>query len=167
VVGWRRSPGSWQPGSLLASALALVLVGCELIVPATPAPDGLLERELRAARATWVEHAIDDYTFTVRLGCFCPDAVTGPFVVTVVDGAMTGIRHQDGRPIGDPGRLTVPLSIDEVFQRAADALGGGADEVWLAYHPLWGFPTEITVDQIEMAADDEYSITITDFVVTS
>jgi hypothetical protein len=161
----RRGSRVHRPGPLVALGLALALAGCELVFPATPDPNGLLQRELQTARATWLEHAIDDYHFTVRFGCFCPDTITGPFVVTVVDGAMTEIRRQDGRPLGDPGRLTVPLTIDQAFQRAADALD--ADEVTIAWDPQWGFPTEITVNPRLGAVDEEYSITITDFVVLS
>lgn len=151
--------------TVVALVLALTLAGCELVFPPTPGPDGLLQRELQAARATWVEQAVDDYRYTVRFGCFCPDTITGPFLVTVVDGAMTDIRRVDGRPLGDPGRFMVPLTIDEVFERAADALE--ADELTLVYDPRWGFPTEIVVNPSLGAVDEEYSITITDFIVTS
>ena len=50
-----------------------------------------------------------------------------------------------------------------LFAELEAGLNGGADNVVVAYDPTYGFPTEITLDFEEQAADDELYLSISDF----
>jgi hypothetical protein len=150
---------TWRAAALIA-AVAVLVAGCDLIGLATPDPNGNLARRVEAGLVRWREAGIDDYAFTVRLGCFCPPQVTGPFSVTVLDGAVVDVRTEDGRrvPAGD---LMAPTTIEAVFERASRALAG--DTVDIELDPAWGFPVRITADPITDAIDDEWGLEVTNF----
>ena len=102
-----------------------------------------------------------DYAFTLRVSCFC--VFTGPIRVTVDDGAVVSavaLEDPEGVPqeVIDQTALTL-YELTELANRAARE----ADDVSVQYDPAYGFPTELSIDWIAEAADDEATYTATDF----
>lgn len=145
--------------SLAGVALPLVLAGCSMLEFLSPDPATESQRRLAAAAELWERAGIDDYRFTIVRGCFCP--ADGPSDVTVRDGVVTEVRR-GGVPI-DPAELPgVPLTIPAVF----DLLRGLRPEAEFVatYDPETGVPTDVSVDPIPNAIDDEFGLTITNVV---
>jgi hypothetical protein len=71
--------------------------------------------KLAKARERWTAQDARDYTFRIRVTCFCPvrDFVT--------------IRVRDGKPRGTPRRLRAFDTIDELFARIREELDRGGD----------------------------------------
>lgn len=140
-----------------ATALALVIAGCSALEFLNPDPGTEAQRRLAAAAALWARTGIDDYRFTIVRGCFCP--AEGPSVVTVRDGVVTEVLR-GGVPI-DPADLPrVPLTIPAVFELLR-GLGPDA-EFEATYDLVTGAPSEVSVDPIPNAIDDEFGLTISD-----
>ncbi|PUA81597.1 DUF6174 domain-containing protein [Nocardioides currus] len=139
---------------VLVLALAL-LPTLGLVVPAHAAgdfePTSKDDPALVAAWQAWEKKGIDDYTTTVRLSCFCPQA---PGVRTVVRDGETRTVTQGTRTLGD-GK---GWSMDQLFAMLREGYET-ADRVEVTYTPR-GIPKSITIDPEKSATDEERYYTV-------
>lgn len=153
--------------AMVLAAAALLSAGCEVFgIPIGSPPAKPADAALAEARARWAEAGIDDYQFTIQTICFCQQSVVGPFRVTVVDGVTTDIVNLEGGPVDADTRRAVPLTVDALFAKVAEALDR-ADDLVVAYDGTFGIPTSIDIDWIVNAIDDETTFEVTDFSATS
>ena len=140
--GGRASPPRRRPAALLAAAPA-----------AASAPDEATK--LAKARERWAAQDALDYTYRVRLTCFCPDR------------DPVTIRVRDGEPRGTPRRLRRFDTIEELFsadRRGARARHRGARR--RATRAVTGAPRWFNADPIPQAIDDEYVVTVRKLRIT-
>ena len=143
--------GLWRSTCL---ALFVLLGACESAF----GPNGT--NELEAARARWSAAAVSDYSFSLRRSCFCPPESIGPVLITVSNGQVVArTLIEAGIAVSDQERWP---AMEGVFDYAERALRE-ADEATVEFHPQWGYPTQITVDWIRQAVDDEESLTVLSF----
>jgi len=150
--------------SLLAAVLLVPLAGCPapVNVPPTDGPVGPppadasgtpAERspELDAARQRWEDAGLDAYRFTLQRICFCPSPdYTGPFEVAVRHGAIDTVRL-DGAIVEDDRAVTV----GDLFALLEEAYDREAERVDVAFDPVLGYPTSISIDYSSRMADEE------------
>jgi hypothetical protein len=108
-----------------------------------------------SAQRLWTSQNLTDYDFEYRRGCFCPNP--GTISVAVRDGEVVAGITEDGEPLPAEELAEVP-TVAELFDIARDAFAN-ADEVSVEYHETLGYPTRISIDWYEDAADDEVSYT--------
>ena len=129
---------------------------------ATEPPNGL-DAEGVAAWQKWRGLELDSYRYRLNVGCFCS---TFHGTVDVLDDVVTSLggRPYDnsGKRAGVAGFDTVDPTIDGLFVELGRAMKG-ADQVDVTYDPDTGVPTQINVDWISNATDDEIGYTVTDF----
>ncbi|MDO9498335.1 MAG: DUF6174 domain-containing protein [Nocardioides sp.] len=154
-------------------AASLVLVGCgpadddEVAVDPTPSSTptpGATEPTENPTVGTYPDFAPDDYTYTLAVSCFCPDAGE-PVRVTVVAGeAVEAVYLEDGRAVtkGDQAPDYRRLTIDEVIEAANDT---EADLVKVRWPEGQDYPTSVYVDQDELMVDEEIGYAVSDVVV--
>ena len=119
--------------------------------------------ELDDARDKWESQGIASYALTVREICFCPLERGGPFRVTVVNGGVASVEYL-GEGTGVEPHEGIPLTVDDLFATARAAMRE-ADDVEVQYDPTYGFPSDIRVDRIAYAIDDEVQYEARDFQV--
>ena len=148
---------------------AIVLSGC-----ATIANAGQPKSEVEQARDQWQAANISHYRFNLTLGCFCAFSQDMPLVIEVKDGQVVSMKYQSGKEI-EAGNLeyfqrfaTMDKLFDEIANGFADkgnvdTAGQKADEVKVTYDETYGFPTQISIDRIKEAIDDELGLTISNF----
>lgn len=105
----------------------------------------------------------DDYSFTLVVGCYCPDAGQ-EMRITVVDGRATGAAWV--RPGGHRGR-PVPdywgtLTMDDVIAAANDT---DAALVKVDWPDGQDYPDSVYVDQDRRMVDEEKAYTVSDVTV--
>lgn len=130
------------------AAVLLVLAACG---DGSPVGTQLL-LSLRAAHARWESYRIDSYEVTVRRLCFC--GFVDPVRVRVVEGTIVSWTVV---PTGEPVPASYAEHIPDVaglFAIVEDA-AYGADDLDTRFDPVYGFPTEISIDWDEGAVDDE------------
>jgi hypothetical protein len=92
-----------------------------------------------------------------------------PLTVEVLDNQITSLIGADGTLILDTdpnyAYFAEYATIDGLFTKLEADLNGEADEVTVTYDPAYGFPSEITIDQIKEAVDDELYLAVTNFEV--
>lgn len=124
------------------------------------------ESELQQNRAKWEEQNIDHYRFTVVVSCFCPFA-----------GAQVTYEVQNGQVVSesvqsDPDRQIDPAQASEFYRdyNTIDKVlaflekeSNEANQITIEYDPTYGFPTDVSIDRIKEAIDDEMYLMLSDF----
>ncbi len=115
--------------------------------------------ELSRNQKKWNDANITHYRYELNIGCFCAFRSDMPLTVEVLNGEVVSMTGVDGTAITneDPfyETFTKYATIDRLFSELEADLGGEADEVTVKYDATYGFPTDINIDFIKNAVDDE------------
>lgn len=125
----------------------------------TETSDGADFPELSAARATWEEIGLRNYTYTFTRVCECSVEDQGPFRVFVVDGQVDRVEWF-GTEVDDPAR-TIP----EMFSAVSETIAADL-KVSVTFDELTGHPVQLYLDTDAMASDAGDGIDITSFSST-
>jgi Family of unknown function (DUF6174) len=132
---------------------AILLAGCTLTGPGTAEEI----TELSQARQRWQNLQMEDYDMEMIRGCFCIGA--GAMTVYVRDDSVAAIRQEDQYWGSDRDWWQYIPTVDGLFDLIEEAsLDAYSVEV---QYSTDGYPSEVSIDWIEMAVDDEISYTIT------
>ncbi|MBT8163933.1 MAG: hypothetical protein HKM97_06440 [Acidimicrobiia bacterium] len=132
-----------------------------------PRPAGSVpeqRRILEEALQKWTASDIADYDYSFTRGCFCPEEFVGPYTVSVRAGEIAAASFQ-GTDLFDIDMLEIgryeeiAKTVDDVFAEIERALRA-ADSVTAEYDPVLGYPTDVYIDWIANAADEEIGYTI-------
>ncbi len=123
--------------------------------------------ELDRNQAKWEAANITHYRYQLGVGCFCPVSGLMPMTVEVQDGEVVSITDVNGDdyPTTDPMSdfILKYATIYGLFSELGSDSVQDADKLSVAYDSTYGFPSDISIDFIELAVDDELYITISGF----
>ena len=144
---------------LLLLTLAIVLSACSVGAPS----------ELNRSQDKWDKSGITGYRYSLFIGCFCAFRDRMPLSIEVRDGKVVSMAYANGESISpdDPQLefFSRFATLDALFAELKSGPASKADEVTVTYDSTYGYPSEMQVDQIKLAADDEYSVSISDFEI--
>ena len=144
---------------LILLTLIVILTACSAGAPT----------DFEKNRQTWQDSGITHYRFSLNIGCFCAFRNQMPITVEVQNGEIISMTSPDGTLITatDPSYETFSkyATIDRIFSELEVGLAGDAEEVTVTYDSARGFPSDIYFDYIKAAADDELSLTVSNFEV--
>ena len=144
---------------LILLTLIVILTACSAGAPT----------DFEKNRQTWQDSGITHYRFSLNIGCFCAFRNQMPITVEVQNGEIISMTSPDGTLITatDPSYETFSkyATIDRIFSELEAGLAGDAEEVTVTYDSARGFPSDIYFDYIKAAADDELSLTVSNFEV--
>ncbi|HEX5808254.1 MAG TPA: DUF6174 domain-containing protein [Anaerolineales bacterium] len=148
--------------NLILIVMALILAGCAAMGNALGS-----QSEIEQNKEKWQDAGISHYRYNLSISCFCVFTQDMPLIIEVQDGQVVSMEFQSGNEI-DPSFLELfekYATIDRVFTEVEAGLNGGADNVVVTYDPTYGFPTQVTLDFEQQAADDEIYLTLSDLEV--
>ena len=123
--------------------------------------------ELSRNQQKWQDADITHYRFTLNVGCFCAFRSQMPATVEVQNGEVVSIIGADGEAISTTDPINEYVlsyaTIDRIFAELDSDSVREADKLTVTYEPTYGLPSEIYIDFIERAIDDELSITVSAF----
>ena len=123
--------------------------------------------ELSRNQAKWQDAGITHYRFQLSVGCFCLFRSQMPMTVEVQDGEVVSMIDVNGEafPMDDPMSEFVLkyATIDRLFSELGSDSVRDADHLTMSFDPTYGFPTEVAIDYIELAADDELYLSVSAF----
>lgn len=144
----------------------LILIVMAFILAACASANALgSPSEIEQNKEKWQDAGISHYRYNLFISCFCIFVENMPLVIEVQDGEVVSMEYQNGNEI-DPSLLELfgkYATIDRIFAEVEAGLNGAADNVVVKYDATYGFPTEVTIDVEQQAADDELYLTISDF----
>jgi hypothetical protein len=123
------------------------------------------QTEIERNKEKWQAANILHYRFNLFVGCFCVFSQDMPLVIEVQNGEVVSMEYQSGKEIDAGNRELFDryATIDRIFAELEKDLNGEADEVVVKYDPTFGFPTEVNIDFIKDAIDDELALTVSNF----
>lgn len=151
----------------LSAVLALGLSACgrenddKAADPATSA-SGSPSPSASPTRETYPEFAPADYTYRLEVICFCP--MVGPVEVTVAGGEVTSATRLEKPAQGKQAAAFARLSINDIIAKANAPGIADAEVTWPAGQD---HPTQVRLDQVERATDDEVTYLIKDVKVSA
>lgn len=138
------------------------------VVVNTPIPD--VSAELTRNQKQWQAANVRNYRFQLTVGCYCPMNAMMPITVAVRDGAVVAMTDANGVAVSaaDPGSgfFLKYTTIDGIYAELTSARFSDADKLTITYDPTYGFPSAVSADFIEMAADDELYLGISGFAIS-
>jgi outer membrane lipoprotein-sorting protein len=118
-------------------------------------------QEFAAALQKWRAAGIHNYSFTLFQSCFCPGGQ--PMRITVQDDKVLRASNARGGAATEALVVGQPLTLSDIFQKIEEAYAKPADHIRLTLNPQYGYPERVTIDYVEMMADEELIYTISDF----
>jgi hypothetical protein len=109
----------------------------------------------------WNDSRPDSYSFRLERSGFIAGEARKPVDLTVNGNRVTNAQFSDGTN-GQVPEFN-QLSIDELFNTIEQALDNNAAEVRVEYNATTGIPESIFVDQSQLIADEELSLSTSNF----
>lgn len=104
----------------------------------------------------WISKNITNYSFSLRINCFCVIERTGPHLIKVVNNKITSVN---GLPY-DPNLTGTLPTVSELFDIIQTKLSQRPFQQTIEYHPSLGYPTSAYFDMDERIADEEIGYVI-------
>jgi len=120
--------------------------------------------ELARNRERWQAAGIDHYRFELSVLCFCPFSPQMPLRIEVIGGQVVSLTYNDGNPVPESEWATFSAytTIDALFAYTEQAVRK-ADEIRITYDPSYGFPSQVQIDFVKNAVDDELALRAENF----
>ena len=130
----------------------IVLLGCakEAVTQST---------EFEANKEKWESTEIEDYSFVLRIMCFCAPETTEPKTIVVKGGEITTVN---GKPY-DPEQNWGVVTISDLFDKIENITPQNPAVLNVTYDTKYGFPSSLYIDRDEMIADEEIGYSVSDF----
>jgi len=115
--------------------------------------------EVTAHELEWKKSATHQYTYTLRVNCFCPVSVVGPHIIKVVADTIVSVNGLPYQPTITGKLPTLPELFS--FIRESDAKKPYQRKV--QFNDVYGFPESVYYDFSQQIADEEIGYVVTDF----
>lgn len=140
---------------------ALLVLGAAALgaVAGCSDPVSVTASELDSHFARWQAAGLRDYRYDFRRSCECAPAATRPATIEVIRGTVARVRFAgDGEELATSEERRFFPTIDQLFELIDDAVRNNAAVLVVSYHPVLGYPTNISIDYRREVADDEFTI---------
>jgi Family of unknown function (DUF6174) len=119
-----------------------------------------LIRESNKQERVWSEQNITNYSYTLRVNCYCVIERNGPHLIKVTNNKIVSVNGQPYNP-----ELTGILpTVNELFDIIQTKLTQKPFQQSLEYHPVLGYPTSVYFDMDERIADEEVGYIIENLI---
>ena len=123
--------------------------------------------ELDRNQSKWQDANITHYRFELTVGCFCPFRSQMPVTVEVQNGEIVSMIDVNGETLTttDPMNefIVKYATMDRLFSELESDSVRKADKITVTYDSTYGFPSDINIDFIELAMDDELHLSASAF----
>jgi hypothetical protein len=145
---------------LLFILITLMLTACTVAGNALES-----QSEIEQNKEKWENAHISHYRYDLSITCFCAFSQDMPLLVEVQDGKVVAMEFQSGNQIDASSRELFEkyATIDRLFAELEADSKGAADEVTAKYDATYSFPTEVTIDFVKEATDDELYLNLSNF----
>ena len=115
--------------------------------------------EFSVNESKWYSKNINNYEFTLRINCFCPQERVGPHLIKVVNDEIVSVNNQPY----DPAATGELMTIDELFTFVETGIDGNPYRKTIEYNSTYGYPQYVFFDYSKTMADEEIGYQLSDF----
>lgn len=115
--------------------------------------------EVTANELQWKKEDIHQYTYTLRVNCYCPVFVVGPHIIKVVADTIVSVNGSQYQPTAS-GKIP---TLSELFSFIRESDAKKPYQRKVQFNNAYGFPESIYYDFSQQIADEEIGYVITDF----
>ena len=119
-----------------------------------------ITKEARNQEKIWNEKNITNYSYTLRVNCYCTTDRVGPHLIKVVNNKILSVNGQTYNP---ETTGTLP-TVSELFEIIKLKLSQKPFQEAIVYDPLLGYPSSVYFDMDERIADEETGFIIENLV---
>ena len=121
-------------------------------------------KKLENHQEEWQALGLSDYKYTMDYSCFCNINSVSPMVVVVRGDTVSQVLNPEtGEDMIDPWDSTLAIesyvgqiyTIDEFYNRLIEIRKNPPYSMSMKFHSDFPYPSEVWVDQIKRAVDDE------------
>jgi Family of unknown function (DUF6174) len=113
-------------------------------------------------RALWASKNLNSYGYTLQRSCFCPEEYTKAMRLEVRNRSLASIKYVDsGLDVAEKFRPNV-FKIESFFDLIDSTQSKGGHVGNLQFDATFGYPTQMNLDPIPNAADDETTYKLSD-----
>ena len=115
------------------------------------------------ARNLWTSKNLTSYAYTLQRSCFCPSEITKAMRLEVRNASLTSIKYIDsGLDVPANFQPTNLFKIEAFFDLIDSTRAKGGTVGNLKFDAVFGYPTQMNLDPIPLAVDDETYYFLTD-----
>ncbi len=114
--------------------------------------------DFELSKNKWEALAVDSYSYTFQISCFCRREATLPKAVQVVDGKIVKV---DGASYDEYEHWGIQ-TIDQLFDLIEEAEKDKVHRLEAEYDPDKGYPSSVYIDRDLMMADEEMGYYVSD-----
>ena len=97
--------------------------------------------------------------------CRCIPDLKLPYRVSVKKGTVTDIKHINGAQVDNRSLIYRMITVEQAFELVQNAWVDAASVI-VTYDADVGYPTYIYIDQSLQIADEEYSLSFQELILT-
>jgi hypothetical protein len=146
---------------MIMKRVYMALILCTVVLSAcSPLSGGVIDQN----RQKWQNSNITHYRFDLSVSCLCSFIQHMPLSIEVENRNLISMSYRDGTPLTDYEKGTFGQydTIDALFIFTKDSIAK-ADEIHVQYDPKYGYPSNVQIDFIKNAVDDEMMLTVDNF----
>ena len=113
-------------------------------------------------RTLWASKDLSSYTYTLQRSCFCPEEYSKAMRLEVRNGALTSVIYVDSAADVPAQMRPTVFKIEAFFDLIDSTQKKGGHVNNLQFDAKIGYPTQINLDPIPEAIDDETSYSLSD-----
>jgi hypothetical protein len=155
---------NWKLLQFTLGLLMLANLASASSISANTVMDNDLIADLQRHQKLWRSQDIQHYQYTYNKRCFCPLPAHTPTKVFVKDRTVIAVADPATEHPIEGADLAAYPSIEQLFAAIEEAIARKAEAIEVTYDLKLGYPTQISIDYIKLAADDEISYSATDLV---
>jgi hypothetical protein len=141
----------------------LPICACAALAVCADIPTAAARDELDAAFSRWQAAGIADYSYDVRVSCYCLDERTRTVRAEVRNGVPVSLTYVDSGTAADTAMFDDVRTMDRLFATLRQAVEREPYD-WIAqYDGTWGIPLSVAVDYDATMVDDEIGYVVTSF----
>ncbi len=141
---------------------AFWLAVATLVVAGCSDSTGPVGDELDLNVRKWERRGPSAYSFDYQAICYCIDSVVRPVTISVSDEEIVQVVFRDTQQMVAVEAHAGYPTVEDLFQVIRDAIARDAHSIEVRYDPLFGYPTEASIDYQENIADEEFGFRASD-----
>lgn len=116
-------------------------------------------------RLLWESRNIARYEYTLQISCFCVPELIRPVIIEVLNGEPVAVTDLNSGEAVTTNLFEGFDTLERLFDLVFAAMTQPVNQLIVEYDSFFGFPILIFIDESQQVADDQRTVTVSDFMI--